>query len=186
MKFLCLSAGAAAHSVAAAKVPQIVSLDAAAAAGVSTEELARLHADAARGINILVSSPAYHAPILGSVAAPAWDAAAPRDSANLPAVIVHGMGDAGTNPGMKSICKTVGEKYPGTFTLCSTTADGAFSITDSMPSQVEKFTAEVRSHPELAHGFNAVGLSCVSPFGVRAFLQQPQQQASKHEFAISD
>ena len=30
-----------------------------------------------------------------------------------PAVIVHGMGDAGTNPGMKSICATVGKKYPG-------------------------------------------------------------------------
>ena len=65
----------------------------------------------------------------------------------------------GTNPGMKSICKTVGEKYPGIFTLCSTTADGVESITMKMSKQVEAFTTELRSHPELSKGFNAVGLS---------------------------
>ena len=107
----------------------------------------------------------------------------PNNQTYRPAVIVHGMGDAvghtrvpqqfivlsspclmppitqGTNPGMKSICKTVGEKYPGIFTLCSTTADGIASITTKMSKQVEHFTAELRSHPELSQGFNAVGLS---------------------------
>ncbi len=96
------------------------------------------------------------APIIKPIGGPALKA----DNATYrPAVIVHGMGDAGTNAGMKSICATVGEKYPGIFTLCSTTADGVASITTRMPEQVEQFHAEILSHPELANGFDAVGLS---------------------------
>lgn len=80
-------------------------------------------------------------------------------STPLPTVIVHGMGDAGTNPGMKSICATVPKKYPGTFVLCSTTADGMASITMTMPDQLKALQAEIAQHPELKNGFNAVGLS---------------------------
>ena len=69
------------------------------------------------------------------------------------------MGDSGTNPGMKSICATVPNKYPGQYVLCSTTADGTSSIFTSMEKQLEEFTTEIRSHPELAKGFDAVGLS---------------------------
>lgn len=76
-----------------------------------------------------------------------------------PAVVVHGMGDSGTNPGMKSICGTVSTKYPGMFVLCSTTADGAKSISTKMPEQLEQFHQEILSNPELSGGFNAVGLS---------------------------
>jgi len=106
---------------------------------------------------MLANTRGYWAPVLESGIILAEEN--PKNQTYRPAVIVHGMGDAGTNPGMKSICKTVGEKYPGIFTLCSTTADGALSITQKMPKQVEAFTNEVRSHPELAQGFNAVGLS---------------------------
>lgn len=158
-----LSQLALALSATSVSSHQIVSPETAIAAGVSAAEFKQMHGSAMKGISMLVNNPEYHAPVIQSVGEPAWDATttAAVGTGNLPAVIVHGMGDAGTNPGMKSICKTVGEKYPGTYTLCSTTADGLFSITDSMPSQVEKFTAEVRSHPELANGFNAVGLSYV-------------------------
>ena len=60
---------------------------------------------------------------------------------------------------MKSICATVPNKYPGQFVLCSTTADGTKSIFTPMDKQLEEFTTEIRSHPELAKGFDAVGLS---------------------------
>merc|ERR1712072_1249146 len=76
-----------------------------------------------------------------------------------PTVIAHGMGDSGTNKGMVSLCKTVSEKYPGSYVLCSTTADGGASMGNSFTKQLADFTAEVRSKPELAKGFNAVGLS---------------------------
>ena len=99
------------------------------------------------------------APVIEPVGGPALSAAETGNETYRPAVIVHGMGDSGTNAGMKSICATVPAKYPGAFVLCSTTADGVASITTKMPKQLEQFTAEVRSHPELARGFNAVGLS---------------------------
>jgi len=102
---------------------------------------------------VLDNTKHIHAPLIESLGE------AVNSAANRPAVIVHGMGDSGTNPGMKSICATVPKKYPGTFVLCSTTADGMKSIFTKMPDQVSQFAAEVRSHPELANGFNAVGLS---------------------------
>ena len=76
-----------------------------------------------------------------------------------PTVVAHGMGDSGSNPGMKSICATVSTKYPGAFVLCSNTANSAASIVTKMTKQLADFTTEVRSHPELKQGFNAVGLS---------------------------
>jgi len=119
--------------------------------------LSGLAADAQRGVDMLVNDPKFHAPVIESLAPPATVESA--TDGGVPAVIVHGMGDAGTNPGMRSICATVGKKYPGKFTLCSTTADGSSSIFTSMPKQLVQFTAELRSHPELANGFKAVGLS---------------------------
>lgn len=118
-------------------------------------------------LDVIVSDPAIQAkmvqntehiwaPMIELVSEPALKA---TEQSYRPAVIVHGMGDSGTNAGMKSICATVPKKYPGAFVLCSTTADGVSSITTRMPKQLEDFTAEVRSHPELAKGFNAVGLS---------------------------
>lgn len=99
----------------------------------------------------------YWAPMIASLGKPQF--LTEEGSEYRPSVIVHGMGDAGTNPGMKSICATVSNKYPGAFVLCSTTADSGASIWTKMEKQLEEFTAEVRSHPELARGFNAVGLS---------------------------
>jgi len=130
----------------------------AAAGAVAFSGDVTMSGDVQRGIEALVTGDSpTHAPVIESLAT-VEDSLKTAD-AGTPAVIVHGMGDAGTNPGMKSICATVGKKYPGKFTLCSTTADGGASITTSMPKQLEQFTAEVRSHPELANGFRAVGLS---------------------------
>ena len=54
------------------------------------------------------------------------------------------MGDSGTNPGMKSICATVPNKYPGQFVLCSTTADGTKSIFTPMDKQLEQLMEWLR------------------------------------------
>jgi palmitoyl-protein thioesterase len=96
------------------------------------------------------------APEIESVSAPVL---AETGQTYRPTVVVHGMGDSGTNSGMKSLCKTVSDKYPGSFVLCSTTADGGASISNKMQKQLADFATEVHSHPELKNGFNAVGLS---------------------------
>jgi len=74
-------------------------------------------------------------------------------------VVLHGMGDASSNEGMRSLCGSVEEEYPGTHVLCSSTADGAASMKMRLDDQIAAFAAEVASDPELKHGFNAVGLS---------------------------
>jgi len=95
------------------------------------------------------------APEIKSVSAPIIS----TNATYRPTVIAHGMGDSGTNSGMKSLCATVSAKYPGAYVLCSTTADGGASISQSFTKQLADFHAEVLSKPELANGFNAVGLS---------------------------
>jgi len=99
------------------------------------------------------------APEIQSIGGPELRDAFNANSTYRPAVIAHGMGDAGTNAGMKSLCKTVSDKYPGAFVLCSTTANGAKSISTPYEKQLEEFQAEIAQYPELKNGFNAVGLS---------------------------
>lgn len=105
-------------------------------------------------IQVIENTKIYWAPEIESVSDPA-----PFNADYRPTVIAHGMGDSGTNSGMKKLCQTVSDKYPGSYVLCSTTADGGKSISTSFTKQLEDFTTEVRSKPELAKGFNAVGLS---------------------------
>ena len=37
----------------------------------------------------------------------------------VPVVFLHGMGDSGRNSGMKSICKSASDKFPGMHSVCS-------------------------------------------------------------------
>lgn len=88
--------------------------------------------------------------------------ASPYHSADNPAppvVFMHGMGDSGSNRGMKSICASVTKKYPGTYSKCLTVADGSASIFTVLDKQLDELVAAIRSDPQLANGFNAVGLS---------------------------
>jgi len=130
----------------------------AALAGVAlgTQEVLDKHWSAAEQVQLVENTKGYWAPEIASIseAIPA-----PAGATYRPTVIAHGMGDSGTNAGMKSICATVPNKYPGAFVLCSTTADGAASISTSFTKQLTDFQAEIASHPELQNGFNAVGLS---------------------------
>ena len=45
-----------------------------------------------------------------------------------PVVFMHGMGDSGSNPGMKSLCASAPSKYPGMYSVCANVANGAASI----------------------------------------------------------
>eukprot|EP01048_Picozoa_sp_COSAG05_P025522 COSAG05_NODE_6529_length_943_cov_0.727488_1_plen_139_part_10 len=82
-----------------------------------------------------------------------------RQGSFVPVVFLHGMGDSGKNSGMKSLCKTASDKYPGMHSVCSNVANGMSSITTELHKQVQEFAAEVRADPKLAQGFTAVGLS---------------------------
>ena len=99
----------------------------------------------------------YHMHEVSSVSSPL--AAPAKNQTFRPTVVAHGMGDSGTNAGMKSLCKTVSDKYPGAFVLCSTTADSGKSISMTFDKQLADFRDEIAAHPELQNGFNAVGLS---------------------------
>lgn len=100
------------------------------------------------------TSTEHHAPVLKLLSEPVQ-----AETNYPPVVFLHGMGDSGTNPGMKSICKTASDKYPGLYSVCSTVADGMSSISTRLDKQIEEFVESVRADPKLANGFTAVGLS---------------------------
>ena len=77
----------------------------------------------------------------------------------VPVVFLHGMGDAGSNPGMQSLCKTATDAYPGLYVVCANVANGLASITTPLAEQVEEFSQFVKSDQRLSDGFHAVGLS---------------------------
>jgi len=77
----------------------------------------------------------------------------------VPVVFLHGEGDAGSNPGMQSLCKSAADAYPGLYVACADVAKGLTSITTPLAEQVDEFATFVRNDPKLANGFHAVGLS---------------------------
>lgn len=72
---------------------------------------------------------------------------------------------------MKSLCGSVAQKYPGTYSVCLTVADGISSITQNLDKQLDEFVTAVRSDPKLANGFNAVGLSQGNLL-IRAYIER--------------
>jgi len=93
------------------------------------------------------------------------------EAAFVPVVFLHGMGDSGSNAGMKSICKTASDKYPGLHSVCSNVANGMSSITTELHKQLDEFTSEVRADPKLKGGFTAVGLS-QGNLVIRAYIEK--------------
>lgn len=94
------------------------------------------------------------APVVGAPA----PAAMPRASYR-PVVLMHGLGDAGSNPGMQSLAQSIMTKYPGSYATAVDVADGFFSFITPVRDQIDQFAAAVRADPKLANGFNVVGLS---------------------------
>lgn len=93
------------------------------------------------------------------------------DGKIIPTVFMHGLGDSGSNRGMKNLAKTVEDAYPGAYSIAVDVADGMKSYTSSIDSQVSDFAKVVASDPQLAKGFNAVGLS-QGGLIVRAYVEQ--------------
>lgn len=75
-----------------------------------------------------------------------------------PIVMMHGIGDASTNPGFASMCESA-RRFTGAYVLCAPVANGWDSVTMSMQDQVDALAALVRSDPELVGGFHLVGFS---------------------------
>lgn len=113
----------------------------------------------------------FSAPIVSLTEATKPAKKQPRNTTYVPVVFLHGMGDSGSNPGMKSICKTASDKYPGLHSVCSNVANGMSSITTELHKQLDEFTAEVRTNPLLKDGFTAVGLS-QGNLVIRAYIEK--------------
>lgn len=77
----------------------------------------------------------------------------------IPVVFMHGLGDSGSNPGMKSLAASISNKYPGLYSIAVNVANGMSSYTTDIGEQVKQFADAVAADPKLAHGFTAVGLS---------------------------
>jgi len=88
-----------------------------------------------------------------------------------PVVVLHGLGDSSTNPGMQWLCKSINATYPGTHVNCLNVHDGVSSITTSLDKQLEEFVAEVRKDEKLKDGFNAAGMSQGNLL-IRAYIQR--------------
>lgn len=112
---------------------------------------------------------AFHAPVLSLSRVRALTGALSGD--DHPVVFMHGMGDAGANPGMQSLAKTVSEAYPGKYAVALDVADGLASILEPLDRQLHEFVRAVRSDARLSSGFDAVGLSQGNLL-VRAYIER--------------
>jgi len=86
-----------------------------------------------------------------------------RAGSVLPLVFLHGMGDSCFNNGMQSITEESGV-YMGVYSTCIPTGDTRLADTINgfllnMDANVDVFAEKVREDPNLANGFNCIGLS---------------------------
>jgi len=93
------------------------------------------------------------------VVTPAAENVEGNGSDYVPVVFMHGIGDSGSNPGMKSLAASVSSKYPGLYSVAVNVANGMSSYTTDIGQQVKDFADTVAADPKLARGFTAVGLS---------------------------
>ena len=97
------------------------------------------------------------------------------ESAALPTVLAHGMGDSCFNGGMSEITKDVG-KHIGTYSVCVPTGDNWLSDTINgfllqMDKSVDVFAKKIRADPNLKNGFNAIGFSQGNSL-IRGYIQK--------------
>ncbi|CEG39210.1 palmitoyl-protein thioesterase 1 [Plasmopara halstedii] len=98
-----------------------------------------------------------------------------RQSTMLPVVLMHGMGDAAGNRGMKRIQSEISKHlqvYVASVQLGNSVADdiqNSFFLT--MDNQTEMFAKIVREDPRLANGFNAAGFS-QGNLVIRAYIER--------------
>jgi palmitoyl-protein thioesterase len=110
----------------------------------------------------------YQAPVIDTTNTPVLGSA---NATYRPVVLMHGLGDAGSNPGMQSLATSIETAYPGAYAVAVDVADGLWSFITSLQEQVDQFASTVRADPKLAGGFNAVGLS-QGGLVVRGYIEQ--------------
>ena len=78
-----------------------------------------------------------------------------------PTVLMHGLGDAGSNAGMQSLAQTIMTAYPGSYASAVNVANTLFSFVVPIMDQVEELAAAIKADPKLANApeVNMVGLS---------------------------
>jgi len=91
--------------------------------------------------------------------------------AYMPVVLMHGLGDAGTNSGMQSLAASISTKYPGLYSTSVSVADSLSSYLELMDQQLDDFVKVVQADPKLANGFNLVGIS-QGGLLVRAYVER--------------
>ena len=117
-----------------------------------------------------LSAPPLSAPVLASTT-PATSTAAHATSTLPPVVLMHGMGDAGTSEGMRSVAEAIRQAFPGRHVVSLDVANGMDSALVTMDAQVAAIAAAVAADKRLAGGFDAVGLS-QGALLMRAFVER--------------
>jgi len=94
-------------------------------------------------------------------AAVAPRARAPGAPAPAPTVLMHGLGDAGSNAGMQSLAQSVAAAHPGAYAVAVDVANTVQSFVTPIKLQVEELAAAIRADARLsaAPEINLVGLS---------------------------
>lgn len=85
-------------------------------AAASLSAVVAFDADAAMSafMKMMVDDSKFHAP---QVATSGRSSTGHRDANYVPVVLMHGLGDAGDNPGMRSLANSVKETYPGIYSV---------------------------------------------------------------------
>lgn len=77
-----------------------------------------------------------------------------------PTVLMHGLGDAGSNAGMQSLAQSVMTAHPGAYATAVNVANTLFSFIVPIEAQIDEFAAAVLADPRLrVPAINVVGLS---------------------------
>lgn len=107
-----------------------------------------------------------------------------KDSAPLPVVQMHGMGDFSTDPGLVSLGDAISAELNGTYVLTMRIGDNAIEdilngFIMNLDDQVEYFANVVRSDPQLEKGFNGVGYS-QGNLVIRGYIERFNQPPIKN------
>jgi len=123
------------------------------------------------------------------VIAPVLGPATPRPPKKdpLPIVATHGMGDSCFNQGMSSITKAAGT-HAGVYSVCipggpNQIEDTLSAFFINMNKNVDNFAAQVRNNTNLAHGFDAFGLSQGNAI-IRGYIQKYNKPPVRNYLSI--
>ena len=96
-----------------------------------------------------------------SAALAAQSAGHVRGGSYTPTVLMHGLGDAGSNAGMQSLAQSVMSAYNGSYAAAVNVANGLLSFLIPIADQIDEFAAAIKDDTKLwgQSLINLVGLS---------------------------